>query len=382
LPVKTYIMEKYISNRILTVSFLLATCGVLRAQNAQPINVITTSVPFLRISPDARAGGMGDVGIAVSPDVNSVFWNIGKMPFSKVKSAVAANYSPWLRNETNDMYLASVGGYYKPDGVQAIYGSVKYFSLGDIQFTDNNGSKLNSYHPKEFCISGGYSRKLDRFGVGLGLKYIHSNLASDGTNSEHYKPGTAVAADLGFYYDATKQSGNGWSFGVALSNLGSKIAYVEDATQEEFIPANLGIGTAYSHHFNAENKIQFGLDINKLLVPTPPAANDSAGMANYRNKGVVSSWFSSFGDAPGGFNEELKEFQISVGGEYWYNNQFALRTGYFYEGKTKGNRRYLTMGAGVRYNQLGLDFSYLVPSGGDRNPLANTLRFGLVLDLK
>jgi hypothetical protein len=369
------------------IYFFLALCAMtdclsLQAQNAQPLNVITTSVPFLRISPDARAGGMGDVGVATSADVNSIYWNPGKAAFNLLKGGITANYSPWLRNETSDMYLASVGGFYKLGGTQAVYGSVKYFSLGDIQFTDNNGSKLNSYHPKEFCISGGYSRKLDKSGIGLGLKFIHSNLAADGTNGENYKPGTAVAADLGFYYTGVKQGGSGWSFGAALSNLGSKIDYTEDATQKDFIPANLGLGTAYRHRFNAENRIEFGVDINKSLVPTPPAASDSAGLANYRNKGVVGSWFSSFGDAPGGFNEELKEFQISIGGEYWYNNQFALRAGYFYEGKTKGNRRYLTVGAGVRYSQLGLDFSYLAPGGGKQNPLSNTVRFGLVLELK
>ncbi|HYM95141.1 MAG TPA: PorV/PorQ family protein, partial [Chitinophagaceae bacterium] len=190
------------------------------------------------------------------------------------------------------------------------------------------------------------------------------------------------AADLGFYYDGNSAAGNGWSFGAALTNLGSKIDYTTNATQKDFIPANLGLGTTYTKKYNSSNSLTIGLDVNKLLVPTPPAEGDATGLANYRSKSVIGSWFSSFGDAPGGFSEELKEFQISAGAEYWYNNQFALRAGYFYEDKTKGNRRYFTTGLGLKYNVFGLNFSYLIPSGSgvNRNPLSNTLRFSVVFD--
>ena len=359
---------------------------VVTAQTTNKLNVVTTAVPFLRISPDARTGGMGDLSVATSPDANSGFYNLAKIPFNEAQAGVGVTYTPWLKDlGLNDVYLASLAGYYKFDENQAINASVRYFSLGNIQFTDNLGNDLNSFRPKEFGIDVGYSRKLsDQLSIGVGLKYIYSNLAGGAaTNGSNYKAGTAVAGDLGFYYQGKNEIGTGWAFGAALTNLGSKIAYTDNADQKDFIPANLGFGTTYTKVFDAQNKISFGVDVNKLLVPTPPAEGDTAALTDYRTKGVVSSWFSSFGDAPGGFSEEMKEFQVSVGGEYWYNNQFALRAGYFWEDATKGNRKYFTMGIGIKYNIFGLNFSYLIPSGSgvNRNPLSNTLRFSLLFDL-
>jgi type IX secretion system protein PorV len=359
---------------------------IVSAQTTNKLNVVTTAVPFLRISPDARTGGMGDLSVATSPDANSGFYNLAKIPFNESKAGVGVTYTPWLKDlGLNDVYLASLAGYYKFDENQAINASVRYFSLGNIQFTDNLGNDLNSFRPKEFGIDLGYSRKLsDKMGIGVGLKYIYSNLAGGAaTNGSNYKAGTAIAGDLGFYYDGKNEIGTGWAFGVALTNLGSKIAYTDNADQKDFIPANLGFGTTYTKVFDEQNKISFGVDVNKLLVPTPPAEGDQAALDAYRQKGVVSSWFSSFSDAPGGFSEEMKEFQFSIGGEYWYNNQFALRTGYFWEDATKGNRKYFTMGIGIKYNIFGLNFSYLIPSGSgvNRNPLSNTLRFSLLFDL-
>lgn len=354
------------------------------AQSVEPINVVTTAVPFLRISPDARAGGMGDIGLATSPDAASSFWNLGKTVFNTSKGGLVATYTPWLKDLVNDVYLASLSGYYKFDDQQAIAGSLRYFSLGNIQFTDNLGNEFGSFRPREFGIDLGYSRKLSqKAGLGIALKYISSNLANNITvGSTTYKTGNAVAADIAFYLDGKSEAGNGWAFGAAMSNLGSKISYTSNATQKDFIPANLGLGTTYTKNFNAQNKIMFGVDINKLLVPTPPAEGDAAALAEYRKKSVIGSWFSSFGDAPGGFSEEMKEFQFSIGAEYWYNNQFALRTGYFNEDRTKGNRRYFTLGLGVVYNVFGLNFSYLIPSGSgvNRNPLSNTLRFSVLFD--
>jgi len=369
--------------------FVIGLCGMvpsLSAQNAQRLNVVTTAVPFLRISPDARSGGMGDLGIATTPDANSSFWNLAKTPFNESKAGIALTYTPWLKGlELNDVYLASLAGYYQLDDMQAISASLRYFSLGNIQFTDNLGNDLNTYRPREFGIDIGYSRKLsDRTGIGVGIKYIYSNLAGGQVvGSTSYKAGSAVAGDLTFYHRKTNVAGQGWAFGAALTNLGSKIAYTDNADQKDFIPANLGIGTTYTKVFDESNKLTFGLDVNKLLVPTPPAEGDSTGLVNYRSKGVLGSWFSSFGDAPEGFSEEIREFQVSVGAEYWYNNQFALRLGYFHEDKTKGNRRYFTGGVGIKYNIFGLNFSYLLPSGSgvNRNPLSNTLRFSLIFDL-
>ncbi len=355
------------------------------SQSTDPINVVTTAVPFLRISPDARAGGMGELSTATAPDVNSQFFNLAKYPFANTKSAVGLTYTPWLKDlGLNDVYLASLAGYYKLDDLQAISVGLRYFSLGNIQFTDNLGNDLQSFRPREFAFDAGYSRKLsDNLSLGVALRYIYSNLAG-GTaiNGVSYKAGTAVSGDLGLYYTRLNESGSGWNFGGALTNLGSKIGYTDDNTQKDFIPANLALGAVYTKTFNEVNKVSFGIDINKLLVPTPPALGDSAGQAKYYSTGVVESWFTSWTDAPGGMSEELKEFYFSVGAEYWYNDQFSFRTGYFYENPTKGNRQYFTVGAGIKYNMFGLNFSYLLPTGNgvNRNPLSNTLRFGLVFD--
>ena len=361
-----------------------ATSVVNAQSQANTINVVTSAVPFLRISPDARSGGMGDVGIATLPDANSAFWNLAKTPFNTNKGGVALTYTPWLKDlGLNDVYLASAAGFYKLDELQAISGSLRYFSLGNIQFTDNSGNDLSSFRPREFAFDLGYSRKLsDKLGLGIALRYINSNLASGTINGVSYKAGSAVAGDISIFHTGIKEDGTGLNYGLTLSNLGTKISYTSDATQKDFIPANLGLGVAYTKAFDESSKITFGLDIHKLLVPTPPLVGDSAGLVAYRNKGVVSSWFGSFGDAPGGGSEELKEIQASLGAEFWYMNQFALRAGYFYENPLKGNRKYFTLGAGLKYNTFGLNFSYLLPSGNgvNRNPLSNTLRFSLVFD--
>jgi outer membrane protein assembly factor BamA len=377
--------------KLFPLFFILISAVSVSAQT-NSINVVTTAVPFLRISPDARSGGMGDVGIATTPDANSSFWNQAKIPFAQSKAAIAVSYTPWLKGlGLNDVYLASLAGYYHLDETQAISASLRYFSLGNIQFTDQNGMDLNSYRPREFGFDVGYSRKLsDKLGLGIALKYINSSLASGNFNGQSYKAGSAVAGDISLFHDGTGSDpdASGLNWGIALHNLGSKISYTNDATQKDYIPANLGIGVAYTKVFDETSKMTFGLDINKLLVPTPPqltgnTSSDSAAIAKYRNKGVLSSWFSSFGDAPGGGSEELKEIQVSLGAEYVYNNQFAFRAGYFYEAPTKGNRKYFTVGAGLNYNMLGFNLSYLIPSGGgvNRNPLANTIRFSLIFNL-
>ncbi|HEX8316437.1 MAG TPA: type IX secretion system outer membrane channel protein PorV [Flavisolibacter sp.] len=377
---------------------LLIAGGVssVKAQTAQPINVVTTAVPFLRISPDARAGGMGDLGIATTPDASSSYYNLAKVPFNESKGGLNFTYTPWLKRLVNDVYLASASGYYKMDENSALSGSLRYFSLGQIQFTDQFGNLQGTGTPREFGFDVGYSRKLSpRSSIGVGLKYIYSNLASGASSSAGtYKAGSSVAGDIGFYHTAQNAAGQGWAFGAAFTNLGAKIAYTNNADAKDFIPANFGIGATYTAVLDESNRIMFGIDLNKLLVPTPPQfqanpnndpkidSNNQALSATYRNKSVVGSWFSSFGDAPGGFGEEMREFQVSAGAEYWYNNQFALRGGYFFEDKTKGNRRYFTAGVGIKYNVFGLNFSYLIPtgSGNNQNPLANTLRFSLVFD--
>ncbi len=376
---------KRIAKYLLASIMLLSLVSSSLAQNST-INVVTTAVPFLRISPDARAGGMGDLGVATTPDVNSQFYNVAKYAFATNPSGIGMTYTPWLKDlGLNDVYLASLAGYYKLDEVQAISGSLRYFSLGNIQFTDNLGNDLNAFRPREVAVDAGYSRKLsERLSLGIALRYINSNLAGgQAISGVSYKPGNAVSGDVGLYYNSLGDDGSGLSLGLALTNLGSKISYTSDATQKDYIPANFTLGAVYTSVSNEVNKLSFGVDIHKLMVPTPPLLGDSAGLVNYRSKGVVGSWFSSFGDASGGFAEELKEFYFSLGGEYTYDEQFSLRAGYFYENQNKGNRQYFSLGAGFKYSSLAFNLSYLIPSGSgvNRNPLSNTIRFGLVFDL-
>lgn len=378
-------MKKTTLKLVSLVMLLGVSLNETKAQTADAINVVTTAVPFLRISPDARSGGMGDVGIATSADANSGFWNIAKTPFASDKIAISASYTPWLSDlKLNDVYFASLAGYYQIDETQAFSSSLRYFSLGNIEFTDANATSLGSFNPREFSFDAGYSRKLsNKMGLGVAVRYISSNLASGSYGGVNYKAGTSIAGDLHFFYKGTNAAGNGFDYGATLSNLGSKISYTDDATQKDFIPANLGVGLAYNKVFDAENKITFALDLNKLLVPTPPVgvgsnSVDSTSLAEYHSKGVVSSWFSSLGDG-----DDVKEISIAAGAEYWYKNQFAFRAGYFSESKQKGDRKFFTMGAGLKYSTYGLNFSYLLPAGSgvSRNPLSNTIRFSILFDV-
>ena len=365
------------------LSFLIGLWLLACAAHAQD-RVITTAVPFLRISTDARASGMGDVGLATTPDANAAFWNMAKLSFAEKRSAIAASYSPWMRDIANDMFLATLNGYYTWDSMQAIHGGLRYFALGDIQFTDALGNHQQAFHPREWAVDLGYSRKLsDRSGLGMTIRYIHSSLSNKGMSGNYYSTGHAISVDLGYYYTAVNNAGNGCSFGGMLSNLGSKMGYMS-AAQKDFIPANLGLGMAYTKMLNEQSHIQFGFDINKLLVPTPPANADSMAIVNYRNRTVVNSWLHSLGDAPDGLGEELKEYQLSAGVEYWYCKQLALRAGYAYEDKTKGNRQYFTTGLGIRYNVFTINFSYLISGAKDarQNPLSYTFRLGLIMEAK
>ena len=355
------------------------------------INTITTAVPFLSISPDARAGGMGDIGVSTSADINSIHWNASKLAFNEKKTGFSVSYTPWLKALVNDMFIAYVSGYSKMKGGQAIGGSLRYFSLGNITFTDANGNTIRDFKPNEFSLDAAYSRKLsDYFSGGITLRYIHSNLTGgtsvEGTDS---KAGNSVAADVSTYFQKNIELGNKEaviSAGVNISNIGAKISYTETGTKN-FIPTNLRIGPGLKLKLNDYNDLSFGLDINKLLVPTPPIyTQDSTNSANNvilygqdPDVSVASGIFQSFSDAPGGTKEELKEFNIGFGMEYWYDKQFAFRAGYFHEDKTKGNRKYFTLGAGLRYNVFGLDLAYLIPTD-QRNPLENTLHFTLTFD--
>ena len=365
---------------------IVGTDGLMAQTNN--LNVTTTAVPFLRISPDARAGGMGDLGVATSPDAASGFYNLSKTPFAKKDIGIGLTYTPWLKDlGLNDVYMLAASGYKKLDALQAVSVGIRYFSLGNIQFTDFNGNELGSGHPREFSFDLGYSRKLsDNLGIALAGRYIYSNLAAGyAASGSTYQPGKTFAADVSLFYNGVKDDVGGWNFGLALTNLGGKIGYTNDATEKDYIPTDLGLGAAYTKVFNEDNKIMFGLDIHKLLVPVPPAltspsnpTQDSANLADYHNHSIVGSWFSSFSG-----ENQFKTLQFSLGAEYSYQDQFFFRAGYYYEDPTKGDRKYFSVGVGLKYNVMALNFSYLVPSGSgtNRNPLSNTLRFGLVFDL-
>lgn len=373
-------MKRLTVSLTVVVIFFSSINNSSTAQTDQ-LNVVTTAVPFLRISPDARAGGMGDLGVATSPDANSSFYNLAKTPFSKHDYGVGVTYTPWLKDlGLNDVYLLSAAGFFKLDENESISASLRYFSLGNIQFTDYSGNTLGQGQPREFGADFGYSRKLsDRLSLGLALRYIHSNLAAGyASNGQTYKPGNAVAGDISLYYNMANEAGEGWTFGATVTNLGSKIGYTNDATEKDYIPASFNLGACYTAVFDEQNKITFGADLHKLLVPAPPSDTSTAALDDYRSKSVVSSWFSSFSGP-----SQLKLIDVSLGAEYAYQDQFFVRVGYFYEDPSQGDRKYFTAGVGLKYNVIGLNFSYLVPSGNGvtRNPLSNTIRFGIVFDL-
>ncbi len=349
------------------------------AQTAAKTNTITTAVPFLRLAPDARAGSMGDIGVATMPDANSIFYNGAKTSFNQSKYGIGISYAPMLTQlDINSIYLLALSSYYKMNDKEAVSFGLRYFSKGDMAFTDNIGNEVSRSKPNDLAVEAGYSRKLsNKLGLGLAVRYINSKLA-DNSSTPDYKSGSAFAADLSLFYKMSK----GWDFGIALTNLGSKINYGGSSNTKSYIPANLAIGTAYTKTINADNKISFGLDINKLLVPTPPDPADANDVAKYNDKSVIGSWFSSFGDAPDGFSEEIREFQLGLGGEYSFKDMFSLRAGYFTESKTKGDRNYVTVGAGVKYKFAGINFSYLVPTGNSANmsALKNSIRLSLIFD--
>ena len=350
-----------------------------RSNNLQP------AVPFLLISPDARAGAMGEAGAATSPDVNSMHWNPSKLAFMTNPSGVALSYSPWLRKLVPDIDLAYLAGYYRLDDRNTVGGSLRYFSLGSIQLLDANQTDLGTYSPNEFALDGTFSRKFgENFSLGSAVRYVRSTLSSGHfTVDQDRKPASALAADVsGYFKKPAKLLGKEaeLALGVNISNIGTKVSYADNG-EKFFIPTNLKLGGASTFLLDEKNRFTVALDLNKLLIPTNPE-RDSEGRiiaGKDPNRSVPAGIFGSFTDAPGGFSEELHEISYSLGTEYWYNQEFALRAGYFYEHPTKGDRQYLTMGLGVKYQVFNLDFAYIL-ANQQKSPLANTLRFSLVFN--
>jgi hypothetical protein len=354
--------------------------------HSQELNAIQTVVPFLTIAPDSRAGAMGDAGVATTPDVYSMHWNPAKLAFIDGKAGVGISYSPWLRNLVPDINIAYLTGYYRIDNKQVASASLLYSSLGDVPFTDEFGNLERTFKPNELAFDVGYSRIFaENFSGGIAFRFIYSNLTG-GTYSggDATKPGTSFAADISGYYrkdiDMFSKSAE-IGFGLNFSNLGSKMSY-SDGQTADFIPMNMRLGSAGTINLDNFNKITLALDFNKLLVPTPPIYNTDMEIIDGKdpNVSVPVAIFQSFYDAPGGFKEELHEITWSLGLEYWYNNQFAIRSGYFNENASKGNRKYFTAGAGFKLKGFTIDFSYLMPTVSN-HPLARTLRFSLAFDI-
>lgn len=352
-----------------------------RDENA--LNPIRSAVPFLTISPDSKSGALGDAGVATAPDLSSQHWNASKYVFMKERSGVALSYTPWLRSlQVNDLNLLYLSGYTNVDRKQAVSGSIRYFNLGEINEVLEDGTPTyKKIRPNEYALDIGYSRKFSEyFSGGLVFRYIRSDIANGtsglgtGSNQARYEPGNSFAADITTYYqrDIKLQGYDGeMAYGLNISNIGNKMAYSQDK-ESQFIPTNMRIGGRLSIDLDSYNSISATMDINKMLVPTP---SDSVDLQTI---GVIEGIFQSFGDAPGGAKEELNEIMWSIGTEYWYMNQFAIRAGYFHEHASKGNRKYFTAGVGLMLNVFSLDFSYLFPAtGGRSNPLANTMRFTL-----
>lgn len=336
-------------------------------------SAITTAVPFVGITPDARHAALGDGGVATSPDANSAYWNAGKLVFIEDKKYGGSfSYTPWLGKIVNDMWISSLSGFYKIDREQAVAVSFKYFDLGEISFRGYNNEPLGDFNPKEAAFDATYSRMLtDNFSIGLSARYIFSNLTGAFTGSDA-QAGNSVAADIGVFYIKPLQGtrNSTLSLGGQISNIGAKISYT-DNNNKDFLPTNLRLGGAYTTELDPFNNITFILDFNKLMVPSPGANRDTVSL--------LSGMFGSFSDAPGGAKEELQEFMTSVGVEYWYRNIFAGRIGYFNEHVDKGNRKYLTMGIGFRKNNFGIDMAYVVPTNQREHPLAETLRFTVMM---
>jgi len=371
------------SSLIIIIFFL----GIFSGYSQDDLNPITTAAPFLLISPDARAGGIGDMGAATSPDASSQHYNAAKNAFAASQWQIGLNYTPWLRNLTNDVSLTSAFVTNKINDKSAWSASLKYFSLGSIELTDDIGLPIGVENPNEFSFDASYAMKLsENFSMAVGLRYIHSNLTLRIEDSDIQTVNT-FAVDLGGYYQSEENNYgafNGkWRGGFNISNIGPKVELVVGGV-ESFIPTNLRLGGGFDFILDDVNVITAGIEFNKLLVPTPPIRNNETGEViegKDNDVGFLKGMFQSFYDAPRGFEEELEEVAWALSAEYMYNQVFAVRAGYFHESPNKGNRQYFTVGAGFRFRSSTLDLSYLINASDVNNPLESTLRFSLSINL-
>ena len=375
------------------LTILIALGTSLWAQSGNQ-NYISTGMPILLIAPDAVSSGMGDVGAATTPDAYSAHWNNAKFAFTEGTFGVSTTFIPWLRNlNVGDMNLLYLGGYYKLGSRGTVAASLTYFSLGDIDMTDNEGMKVMVLHPNEFAFDLTYALKItDNLGLGASGRFMRSDLTNgqtinDGSGNQETHAANSLAADIGLYYQNTIDKEQSYALGAFISNLGAKLSYSDANNNREFLPANLRIGGRYTNEIDEHNKVSVMLDLNKLLVPTPKFRTYNVdgiqSLQEYNNISPMAGVFQSFSDAPGGMSEELQEIQLSAGAEYWYEEFLAVRAGYFYEHENKGGRQYATVGIGLRYNIFSFDFAYLIPTTKlSTNPLSNTIRIQLSMDLK
>ena len=372
---------------ILASSFSLCVLTVGADKKEDMFNPVNTAVTSQTIAPDARAGSMGDVGAATDPDVKSQYWNPAKYPFNISRAGVSINYTPWLRQLVNDIDLAQLVGYYRIGDYSAVSASLRYFSLGEVQLSESeNALTINPY---EMSLDVAYSLMLsEKFSLAAAVRWIYSDLTYDYTDQT--SPASAFAADIACYYQNYINIGARecqLGLGMNISNIGSKITF-GGSDRSEFIPTNLRLGASLMIPIDDYNRISFAADANKLLVPTYPQQKEGESSADYDARvekdyydvSSISGIFKSFSDAPGGFSEELKEIQWSVGAEYVYNDKFALRAGYHHESETKGNRKYFTVGAGFKMSVFSLDAGYVIATAKS-NPLDQTLRFSLTFDM-
>ncbi|MBO4785578.1 MAG: type IX secretion system outer membrane channel protein PorV [Prevotella sp.] len=378
-------------SRIIFIALAVLFAVSVSAQDKKNMfNPVNTSVTSQSIAPDARAAGMGDVGAATDPDVNSQYWNPAKYPFNISRAGVSLNYTPWLRQLVNDMDLAYMAGYYRIGDYSAVSGSLRYFSLGEVimgsSITADDGMTIKPY---ELSLDVAYSLMLsEKFSLAAGVRWIYSDLTYD--YSEDTSPGSAFAADIALYYQNYINLGSRecqLGLGMNISNIGSKISFGGD-DRSEFIPTNLRLGASLMVPIDEYNRFSIAADANKLLVPTYPKINEGESTSDYEDRvqreyydvSSISGIFKSFSDAPGGFSEELQEIQWSVGAEYTYHDQFSVRAGYHHESENKGNRKYFTVGAGFRMSVFSLDAGYVIATAKS-NPLDQTLRFSLTFDM-
>lgn len=375
--------------------FLISTLGILvfihlsnmkvysqaTSTSTGQVRAITTAVPFLLICPDSRSGALGEAGVAIADNANALYWNPSALAFSTKQYGFATNYTPWLKNIVPDINHAYVPAYINFGDKGGVLGAaLTFFSLGNIEFTDNAGIKTGEYNPSEFAFATSYAHKVtDNLSAGISLRYINSSLVT-ATSAGGFptKPARSVAGDANLFYtkDFSLKGGQGdipmnFRFGINISNMGAKVNYT-NSSRKDFLPANLKIGYALKANLDSYNSVTFVNDFNKLMVPSEGGQS---------TKPLMSGMFSSFNDAPGGMKEEISEINTSLGLEYWYNDLFAIRGGYFYEDPMKGNRKFITLGGGIRFKTFGLDFAYLVPFQ-QNHPLQNTIRFSLTFDFE